>query len=218
MFGAVLLAAVALPTTFAAQYRVFHRLYQPALPESAFTPRGLIHVDAGAVSFDHSLTFVEDLTQLSNELQTVNDTLYQVALELDGANPGQWDIVSAVKVCHLDQATTERFILQTTRAGQPYALDYFVAPIPNNGACPEKAQTPLLAFASGLPLLNSTVELRASRTPPELELRVPPPLTAEGEPIAPVPERTFFQKYWMYGAAILIALLLSGGPEEEQKK
>nr|GAT59943.1 predicted protein [Mycena chlorophos] len=176
MLGALLLAAVALPTTFAAQYRVFHRLYQPALPESAFTPRGLIHVDAGAVSFDHSPTFpalpesaftprglihvdagavsfdhsptfAEDLTQLSKELQTVNDTLYQVALELDGAHPGQWDIVSAVKVCHLDQATTERFILQTT-----------------------------------------------------------------------LPERTFFQKYWMYGAAILIALLLSGGPEEEQKK
>jgi hypothetical protein len=35
------------------------------------------------------------------------------------------------------------------------------------------------------------------------ELRTPPPLTPQGEPVQPVPEQSFIQKYWIY---ILIAL------------
>ncbi|KAJ7929910.1 hypothetical protein B0H13DRAFT_1595801, partial [Mycena leptocephala] len=114
--------------------------------------------------------------------------LYQVALELDGdARPGQWDAVSA---CHLHQATTETLILHATHSGRPYALDYFVAPTPHNGACPKKlkASTPLLSFASNIASLNTTVEVRLPRLPPLPELRVPPPLTPEGDPVVPVPE------------------------------
>jgi hypothetical protein len=35
------------------------------------------------------------------------------------------------------------------------------------------------------------------------QLRVPPPLTATGDPIVRPPEKTFLQKYWLY---IVIAL------------
>jgi hypothetical protein len=38
------------------------------------------------------------------------------------------------------------------------------------------------------------------------ELRKPPPLTLEGEPVKPVPEQSFFQKYWMYGLIAMAAL------------
>ncbi|KAF7301804.1 hypothetical protein MIND_00746100 [Mycena indigotica] len=209
----------ALPVAFSAQYNVYHRLYQPHLPESTFSPRGTLLIpETGPASFLPSPTLAQDLTQLSDELETVKGTLYQIALQLDDANPGQWDLVSAVKVCHLHQATAEKFIIQTTRAGQPYALDYFVAPTSHNGACPKKVKKPILAFANNVAALNSTIELRAIRTPPSLELHVPPPLTPEGQPVVPEPEKTFFQRYWLYGAAILIALMISGGPEEEQKK
>ena len=35
-------------------------------------------------------------------------------------------------------------------------------------------------------------------------LITPPPLSPQGEPIVPIPEKTFIQKYWMYMVAILI--------------
>ncbi|KAJ7228533.1 hypothetical protein GGX14DRAFT_613420 [Mycena pura] len=218
----LLLASVPLAWAADSSYRVYHRLYQSGLPESPFTPRGTLHVPAnGHASFEPSPSLSQDLTQLSDELQTVKGALYQVALELDGAaQPGQWDAVSAVKVCLLHEATSENFILHTTRGGRPYALDYFVAPTPHNGACPKKskAPAPLLSFARNAGSLNSTVEIRSSRTPPLPELRAPPPLSPQGETVVPEPEKTLFQKYWLYGAAILIALMLSGGPEEEPAK
>lgn len=39
-----------------------------------------------------------------------------------------------------------------------------------------------------------------------LELRLPPSLTPQGEPAQPVVEKSFFQKYWIYGVVILGAL------------
>jgi len=51
--------------------------------------------------------------------------------------------------------------------------------------------------------LNQAIA-NASKTRPEL--RTPPPLTPEGEVVQPVPERSFLQKYWMYLAAVLVAL------------
>ncbi|KAJ7179011.1 hypothetical protein C8R46DRAFT_1072168 [Mycena filopes] len=203
-------------------FNVYHRIYEPKQPESPFTARGTILVPGGYgdASFSPSPSLSEDLTKFSEQLQTVKGALYQVALELDVDKPGQWDVVSAVKVCHLHQATYETLILHATHDGRPYALDYFVAPTPHNGACPKtsKAPTPLLSFANNIASLNTTVETRLPRLPPLPELRVPPPLTPEGEPVAPVPEKSLFARYWPYGAAILIALMLSGGSEEEAAK
>jgi len=76
----------------------------------------------------------------------------------------------------------------------------------------------MLSFATNIAHLNTTVETRLPRLPPLPDLRVPPPLTPEGEPVVPVPEKSLFARYWMYGAAILVALMLSGGAEEEPAK
>ena len=38
------------------------------------------------------------------------------------------------------------------------------------------------------------------------ELRAPPAVTTDGEPVKPVPEKTFLQKYWMYLVPLLIVL------------
>jgi len=38
------------------------------------------------------------------------------------------------------------------------------------------------------------------------ELKVPPPLTPEGQPVQPVQEQTFFQKYWMHIIGILLLI------------
>jgi len=222
MLLALLFASVSLVWAADSSFNVYHRVYEPNQPESPFTARGTIRIPAsGHASFEPSSSLSQDLTQLAHKLQTVKGALYQVALELDGdARSGQWDAVSAVKICHLHQATTETLILHATHSGRPYALDYFVAPTPHNGACPKKlkASTPLLSFASNIANLNTTVEIRLPRLPPLPELRVPPPLTPEGDPVVPVPEKSFFAKYWMYLAAILLALMLSGGSEEEPAK
>ncbi|KAJ7283892.1 hypothetical protein C8J57DRAFT_1293889 [Mycena rebaudengoi] len=202
-----------------ATFRVYHRIYEPNQPESLFLQRGAIVIPAlGDASFQPSSSLAQDLTQFADALQAVKGALYQVALEREG-DGGQWD-TSAVQVCHLHQATSESFIIHTTPGDRPYALDYFVAPTPHNGACPKKSKSKsaLHSFAHGIDSLNRTVVLRAARLPPLPELRVPPPLSPEGEPIIPPPEKSFFAKYWMYGLAILVALALSGGAEEEEKK
>lgn len=37
-------------------------------------------------------------------------------------------------------------------------------------------------------------------------LRVPPPVTVEGKPVEPLPEKSFIQKYWIYMVVALFAL------------
>ncbi|KAJ7368436.1 hypothetical protein DFH08DRAFT_831396 [Mycena albidolilacea] len=220
MLVAFLLATVPLAWAVDSSYNAFHRVYEPNQPETQFLARGKVLIPGnGHPSFEPSASLAQDLTQFAEELQMVKGALYQVALELDNeARPGEWNVVSAVKVCHLNQATSETIILHANHEGKPYSLDYFVAPTPHNGACPKKSKGSLLSFASNIGSLNTTVEVRLPRLPPLPELRVPPPLTPAGEPVVPVPEQSLFRKYWMYGAAILIALMLSGGPEEEPAK
>ncbi|KAE9397153.1 hypothetical protein BT96DRAFT_823741, partial [Gymnopus androsaceus JB14] len=132
--------------------------------------------------------------------------LYQVALEREDA---EWE-VSSVKLCHLPFITTEYIILHSSQVSSPYGIDYFVSPIPNDGSCPKLGSVPA-SFASpfqALNKLNTTVVHKSATLPPLPQLRAPPPLTAEGAPVQPAPEKTFIQKYWMYGAAILVALCM----------
>ncbi|KAF8195747.1 hypothetical protein K438DRAFT_1826463 [Mycena galopus ATCC 62051] len=216
MLFAFLFASLSLVWAADSSFNAFHRVYEPNQPEAPFTARGTVLIPGnGNPSFQPSASLSQDLTQLAEKLQTVKGAMYQVALELDDSRPGQWDVVSAVKVCHLNQATSETIILHATHGGKPYTLDYFVAPTSHNGACPKKSKDSLRSFASDIGSLNTTVELRLPRMPPSPELRVPPPLTPEGAPVVPTPEKSLFQKYWMYGLAILIALMMSGGSEEE---
>ena len=102
--------------------------------------------------------------------------------------------------------------------GEPFAIDYSVSPVPQNGVCAE-------ASTGKYPAHNASVVLMSPRMPPlytcsivfvnlpdccirvfRPELRVPPPLTPEGEPVAPVPEKSFVQKYWIYMVVVLGAL------------
>lgn len=135
--------------------------------------------------------------------------------------------------CYLGRVSTDTIILHLSSGQdvQPFALDYFVSPIPSDGSCPPtKSKKPLSAssslknFASKIQNLNSTLLIHSPDTPPPYvacppfyaiylpiytlsspELRTPPPLTPEGEVVKPVPEKTFIQKYWMYiGALVLI--------------
>ncbi|KAI0693602.1 hypothetical protein BC835DRAFT_1069478 [Cytidiella melzeri] len=131
---------------------------------------------------------VDDLA--SNGMSTTEasqEVLYQLALEHPGdTHHSQWH-VSSVKACHLAQSTYEDLILHlsTNTSLPPFALDYFVGPIPHDGSCPPlpthkpksdptgddqasaeaNSETPLVSFAN-LARLNSTVHVKAPRVPP----------------------------------------------------
>ncbi|KAG7096804.1 hypothetical protein E1B28_004213 [Marasmius oreades] len=198
------------------QVNLYHRLQLLNGQQSTFIKRGaIVYEDSHSASYHPSPSALEHYGQFSATLQEIDRVdqdriLYQVALERDG----DWDI-SSVKWCHLPQISSETLILHTTDTSQPtsHAIDYFVSPILPDGACPVKGS--LSASFEHLARLNTTVLLRTPRLPPLPELRTPPPLTPEGKPAEPVPEKSFIQKYWMYIAAALVALLMSGGASEE---
>ncbi|KII94843.1 hypothetical protein PLICRDRAFT_149099 [Plicaturopsis crispa FD-325 SS-3] len=215
------LADADLPTKF----NLYHRYLDPAAPQPApFAPRGVIRVapsplleqqtDAGGVS----------LPELDLHSPTVADVLYQVAIERPGdKHEAHWDISSA-KACHLPLSTAETVVLHLAANGEPFALDYFLANVPHDGACPRpkrKSKSSGTAFdISTHPIFSgaanaSTVLLRTPHLPPLPELRTPPPLSPEGAPVQPVPEKSFVQKYWIYIVLVLGAFLLTGGGEEE---
>ncbi|KAL0563768.1 hypothetical protein V5O48_018295 [Marasmius crinis-equi] len=200
------------------QVNVYHRLHIPNGPQSDFSQRGAIAIEEiQSPTYQASESSPQHFTQFASVLkdttkQDSEHALYQVALE----HNGNWDI-SSVKWCHLPQITSETLILHTNEASsEPYGIDYFVSPIPHDGACP--ANSPASPSLDHLANLNTTVLVRTPRLPPLPELRVPPPLTPEGKPVEPVPEKSFIQKYWMYIAAALIALMVSGGPPDESQQ
>ncbi|KAI0081833.1 hypothetical protein K474DRAFT_1560101, partial [Panus rudis PR-1116 ss-1] len=188
--------------------RVFHRVYHPAVPNVPFAERGSLllagpgpHPDASLV---HSETLAADLLEFATTLQEVashpEDALYQVALEHPGdKDPTQWH-VSSVRACHLPHSVSESFTVHVGEDGSPFALDYFVGPIPHNGACPNerRASKTILNTLDLKPITNTTVVVTSPRLPPLAHLRAPPPLTTEGKPVEAVPEQSFLQKYWMY--------------------
>jgi hypothetical protein len=100
MLVAFLLATVPLAWAVDSSYNAFHRVYEPNQPETQFLARGKVVIpDNGHPSFEPSASLAQDLTQFAEELQMVKGALYQVALELDDeARPGEWNVVSAVKV------------------------------------------------------------------------------------------------------------------------
>jgi len=144
--------------------------------------------------------------------------MYQVSLERSGDRiESQWDL-SSVKMCHHYFATSEFVYLHTldSDATTPHAIDYFISPVPHNGACPKSKPKSFQTLARNV---NTTVILKSPSLPPLPSLKTPPPLSTEGEPIAPIPEKTFLQKYWIYIVGfLLVTLITGGGPEEGQKK
>ncbi|KAK0498595.1 hypothetical protein EDD18DRAFT_1158305 [Armillaria luteobubalina] len=206
------LVAVAAVLHVAAALDVFHRGVHPDLDEQPFSLRGQLLLDDDTLAFTQSPSFSSDLysfAQTLKELNLDNDRAsYQVALDRSAS----WEI-SSVKFCYLAQPFAENLILHKSLAdSMPYTLDYFVSPIPKDGSCPKT----FWVDSSRAGPINTTISLRPRHFPPLPELRTPPPLTPQGEPVQPPEEKSFFQKYWMYIAAVLIALTLSGGAPEEE--
>ncbi|GBE79536.1 hypothetical protein SCP_0207360 [Sparassis crispa] len=227
-----LLALALLPLLVLADHslRVFHRVYHPSLPDSPFVQRASLSV-SGIGPGAHarllpSQSLPADLSRLALATENIPGALYQVALEpRPDADPSLWHI-SAVKACHLSKSTHEHIVVHVTHDGTPFALDYFLSPTPHDGACPKMRRSkpaPIDSTARSSPpeapafafLANSTLSLAAPRLPPLPQLRVPPPLSPEGKPVEPLPEKTLFQKYWLYGVVILLFLLMAPGAEEE---
>ncbi|KAG5651971.1 hypothetical protein H0H81_006786 [Sphagnurus paluster] len=191
-----------------AQLNLYHRIYHPSAAAAPFSKRATIQIaENSTVSFQLSIQFAQDLFSFAEALHTVKDKsllLYQVALEPGAETPqSQWHI-SSVKACHLPKATAESLQLHVInpQSPTPYALNYFISPIPHDGACPKSRSKSFDSFAN----VNSTVVIKASRLPPLPQLTTPPPISAQGEPIVPVPEKSFVQKYWMYMVGILLAI------------
>ena len=119
--------------------------------------------------------------------------------------------------CHLISPANEHIVIHIpSSGGPPFALDYFLDSVPPDGSCPP-VSSPTLASPR-----NATITFSVPARPPLFvamlshltvpliiflvsrpELRAPPPLTATGDPVVQVPEKTFLQKYWIY---LVIAL------------
>jgi len=216
MWSAALLFSL-LPLAFAEDFRILHRIHDPLAPSPLpFSERGILSVSSSSQSLVASASLGDDLLQFAETAQSLNGALYQVALEREGdEHQGEWSI-SSVKACHLPKSTSETFIIHQTSDSKPFALDYFISPVPHDGSCSNtKAGSNPNKFHQ---TYNTTLSLRSPRLPPLPELRKPPPLTPQGEPVKLVPEQSFIQKYWMYSLVALAALLLTSGGEEEVPK
>jgi len=218
-----LIVAVTFLAVVNANVNLYHRVIHPSqseLPPYAHRASISFPPDSSPVMvpspelYDTLVSF----SGLLEALQNADGALYQLALEHEGDKSNAfWDL-SSVKICHLDKASSETVILHLSNAqDHPFALDYFVSPIPHDGSCqePKKASVSLRSFADNIQHLNSTILLRRPDSPPLPELHAPPPLTPQGEVVQPVPEKSFLQKYWMYIGALLLILLLGGSSDEE---
>ncbi|KAI0677494.1 hypothetical protein C8Q78DRAFT_92379 [Trametes maxima] len=223
MFALVLLALVlsvraqALPGL-----RLKHRILHPSLPAPPFAHRATVLLSGSGPAPDARLVpdeaFADDLLHFSSAAEGLQDALYQVALEHPGdADQSQW-ATSSVLACHLPHSTADTLTIHLDQNGNPFSLDYFVTPVPHNGACPKRARkTSAQPGPAHLrPIANTTVVLRSPSFPPLPQLRVPPPVTAEGKPVQPPKEKSFLEKYWMYIAIALIAMTFAPAPPEEE--
>ncbi|KAI9000959.1 hypothetical protein BD414DRAFT_380298, partial [Trametes punicea] len=190
--------------------RLAHRILHPSLPAAPFTDRATLLLSGSGPSVAARLvpseTFADDWLDYARTAEGLKDALYQVALEHPGgSDQPQW-AVSSVRACHLPHSTSESFTIHIDQNGNPFSLDYFVGPIPHNGACPRRSRKASGAQSSPVelkPIANTTVALRSPSFPPLPQLRVPPPVTAEGKPVEQPREKSFLEKYWMYIAIAL---------------
>ncbi|CDO76260.1 hypothetical protein BN946_scf184470.g18 [Trametes cinnabarina] len=209
----------------ASELRIAHRILHPSLPATPFLDRATVLLSGSGPTADARLvpsqTFADDLLDYTRTAQGLNDALYQVALEHPGdSDQSQW-AVSSVLACHLPTSSSESFTIHLDQNGRPFSFEYFVGPIPHDGACPKRGRkTGRGSSAQSSPaefraIANTTVALRSPSFPPLPELRVPPPVTAEGKPVEAPKEKSFIEKYWMYIAIALIAMTFAPSPSEE---
>lgn len=204
-------------SAWGAQYNLHHRVFVPGKPSdsSKYALKGTVDIDTTTgSSFAASFTPVPTkYDQLLRDFQKSIDephALYQVALELPDYDENMWPMTS-IKACHLPKASGERIWVHVSHAGIAHALSYWLMDTPDDGTCP-----PSLSPVGARGEWNSTVIVKSSLPAPVPQLRVPPPLTPEGNPVVPEVEKTFIQKYWMHliGGFLLISFL-APIPEEE---
>ena len=75
--------------------------------------------------------------------------------------------------CHLPSSTSESFTIHVDQRGAPFGLDYFVGPVPHDGACPGQSKSQSRGGrkagsspAQLRPITNTTVTLRSPTFPP----------------------------------------------------
>ncbi|QRV73151.1 transmembrane protein [Ceratobasidium sp. AG-Ba] len=196
-------AAVASNVSEPVQVHVHHRM-RILGDDAPFTPKGTILVAPTGPSFAPAASVRDQLNTWARASEKPN-ALYEVALQTDGS-PNDWPRAST-KLCYVTSAKDEVLTLHRTLAGDIFAIDYHLSSVPSNGACPSKSAPLFLA--------STDVLLKSPSPPIRPRLKTPPPMTPEGQPIQPVAEKSFIQKYWMYIVpALIILLVLPAGPEE----
>ncbi|KAI1786498.1 hypothetical protein LXA43DRAFT_1099122 [Ganoderma leucocontextum] len=220
----LLLAVPPLLVSASPHFRLLHRVFHPSLPDTPFSDRAILHVSSSGSAAETRLvpseTYAKNLREYLSAAESLKDALYQVALERPGdVDQTQW-ATSSVLACHLPSSTSEAFTIHLDQHGVPFTLDYFVGPVPHDGACPKPSGRKASASAGSSPaqlrpIVNTTVALRSPTFPPLPALRVPPPVSAEGKPIEEPREKSFIEKYWMYMVIALIAMSLAPAPAEE---
>ncbi|KAH7887630.1 hypothetical protein F5I97DRAFT_862320 [Phlebopus sp. FC_14] len=199
------------------ELHIYHRVVHPNLPVTPWSELGFVVLPP-----QHSMSPLgtpaelvtsdavqDDLSEFSLAVDpAIEDAMYQVSLERADVPDALWP-VSTVKTCFMPSSTSSNLTIHLSSSGIPFAVDYFVSPVPHDGLCPQSSDT-----RKTYPAHNSTVVLKSPRLPPQPELRAPLLLAREGEPIAPIPEKSFVQKYWIY-IAIALAVLLIAGPADE---
>ncbi|KAG8704232.1 hypothetical protein FRC09_003669 [Ceratobasidium sp. 395] len=172
--------------------------------DAPFTLKGTVLLTPAGPSYAPAANFRNELTAWAASKDP--STLYEVALQTDGAAPTDWPRAST-KLCYVTAAKEERLTMHRTRSGDVFAIDYHLSSVPHDGACPSESAPLFIA--------STDVELKSPSPPFSPRLRTPPPLAQDGQPIKPVAEKSFIQKYWMYIVpALIILLVLPAGPDE----
>jgi len=159
-------------------FKLHHRIFNPSLPQPPFLQRAQILLDTAGNPR------IEPLQGHFEPLAEVRDALYQLALD-PGATDSPW-LISSVKACHLVSSANEHIVLHLPYpGGTPFAFEYYLDSDPSDGSCPPvQASGPALTLPK-----NVTITTTIPKRPPSPELRVPPPLTATGDPIVQEPEK-----------------------------
>ncbi|KAI6134970.1 hypothetical protein EV401DRAFT_2249971 [Pisolithus croceorrhizus] len=199
------------------QLYIRHRVVHPNLPVTPWSNLGSISIphlssispSGTPVTFTPAETLLDDLSEFAESVDpALEESLYQVAVEKPKLSEGMWP-ASVMKGCLMPMSTSSSITVHLSSSGEPLGLDYFLSSIPRNGSCPSPSET-----SKSYSMHNTTVFVTTPHSPPLPGLRAPPPLTPEGAPIPPVAEKTFLQKYWVYIVIAVVALLISGPPEE----
>ncbi|CAE6522377.1 unnamed protein product [Rhizoctonia solani] len=181
---------------------VHHRIRALGDEPTPFSHKGTVVLAPTGPSYSPAGAFRD---QLAAWISSSPDARYEIALETEGS-PDDWPR-SSVKLCYLTGAYEEFLTLHKTISGDIFALDYHLDSVPKNGGCPHKP--------SAMYIASTDVQIKSPSPAFTPRLKVPPPMSPDGQPVKPVPEQSFIQKYWMYIVpALIILLVLPAGPED----